>query len=139
MPSRNTQLTILLLDSDLGFMLALSHALSERHISAFPAASVEEGERLVSQFQLRLDGAVINCGWPGACEFSEAVKQQNPGAQIVGMATERHRCRQCASLLAATFQDPEDRDPERIGHCADTIQTLLKGSRRRAHRAGNNR
>lgn len=136
MPPQNSEPTILVLDSELGFLLALSHELSRRHMAAFPACSVREAEALIAHYQLRLDVVVVNCARPGVCGFAEAVCKKHPETQVVGIVSERHQCRQCAPRLAVTMRDPEDRGPERIGHCADVIQMLVKGYRRRAHRAG---
>ncbi|MBZ5576784.1 MAG: hypothetical protein LAP40_09525 [Acidobacteriia bacterium] len=128
--------TVLVLDSELGFMLALSQELSKRQIACFPARTVQEAQSLLLQFRLKLDALVTHCGRPGACGFAEAVTQDRPGVPIVGIISERHRCRRCADRLAAQLRDPEDRGPERISHCADVIEMLVRGHKRRAHRAG---
>ena len=136
MSQRHSPATILVLDSELGFMLALSQELSRRQIASFPSRTVAEARDLVAQFRLKLDVMVLHCGRPGACSFCEALVKDHPGMQVVGIVSERHQCRQCASRLAAKLLDPEDRGPERIAHCADVIQLLVKGHKRSAHRAG---
>lgn len=136
MAQRNSPPTVLLLDDDLGFTLALSQELRKRRVHAFPSRSVQEAQVMVAQLQLRLDVVVIHCGRPGACTFADSVIKDHPGARIVGTVSARHCCRQCNGRLAAVWRDPEDRAPERIAHCADIIQLLIRGHRSHAHRAG---
>ena len=117
----------MVLGSDLGFMLALSQALGGRQIAVIPSRSVREAQSLFAEFRLSLDLLVMHCRRPGACAFAEQMMKAHPDAKIVGIVTERHRCRQCAERLTAHFRDPEDRDPARIAYCANVIQALVSG------------
>lgn len=139
MPQNDASPTILLMDSDLGFMFALSQELARRQIAAFPSRTVTEAESLRQEFQLRLAALVIECGRPRACAFADGIARQHPGVQIVVLVSERHRCAQCATPPAAQFRDPEDRAPERISHVADVIELLVRKQLRHAHRAGTSR
>jgi hypothetical protein len=126
MPQRNSQPTILVLSSDLGFMLALSQELSGRQIAAIPSRSVREVQSLIAEFRLSFDLLLIHCSRPGACAFAEEMTKARPHVKIVGIVSERHRCRQCAERLTAHFRDPEDRDPARIAYCANVIEALVR-------------
>ena len=139
MPQQNSPPTILLLDSELGFMLALAHELNRRKVAAFPSFCVQEAQSLIMHFGLEPDVLVIECSRPGACAFAKAVAVERPGVQVVAITSERPGGRKCEAPVAAQLCDPQDRIPERIGHCADVIQALLKPRRRRAHRAGGGR
>jgi hypothetical protein len=139
MPPHDSPPTILLMDSDLGFMFALSQELGQRQIAAFPSRTVAEGESLLQQFHLRLAALVIDCSRPRACAFAEDIATKHPGVQILAIVSERYRCAQCARQLAAQFRDPEDRAAERISHVADVIEMLVRKQRRHAHRAGSSR
>ena len=136
MPERTPQPTILVLDGDLGFMFALSQELTRRHIAAFPSRSDKEAQSTIATFRLRPDLLVINCSRPGACAFAETAAKEHADVQIVGIVSERYRCHQCSSRLSAILRDPEDRGEDRIGYCADVIQTLLREQRRHTKRAG---
>ena len=125
MPKRNSHPTILVLDSDLGFMLALPQELRGRQIAVIPSRSVREAQWLFAEFRLSLDLLVMHCRRPGVCAFAEQMMKANPHVKIVGIVTERHRCRQCAERLTAHFRDPEDRDPARIAYCANVIEALV--------------
>ena len=135
-PRRRTA-TVLLLDSELGFLFAISHELAQREISAFPARSVVEARGLIAQFDLKLDLLVVNCARPGACDFAAELSRQNAALKVIGIVTAGHTCQKCVERISAHFRDPDDRDPKRIGHCADVIEMLVRGRRSRAQRAGN--
>ena len=136
MSPRKRQATILVLDSELGFLFALSHELAQREISAFPARSAAEARALIAQFDLKVDVVVMNCARPGACNFAEELTRQNTALKVIGIVAEGRGCEECADRISARFRDPEDRDPKRVGHCADVIEMLVRGRRSRAHRAG---
>jgi hypothetical protein len=116
----------MVLGSDLGFMLALAQELRERQIGVIPSRSVREAQSLFAEFRLSLDLLVMHCRRPGACAFAEQMMKAHPRVKIVGIVTERHRCRQCAERLTAHFRDPEDRDPARIAYCANVIEALVR-------------
>ena len=130
------QPTVLVLDGELGFMFALSHELSKRHIAAIPSRTVREARSMISRFHLEPDLVVINCGCPGACAFAEGVAKERRDVQIVAIVSERHQCGKCGERLAARFR--EDEAPDQIPHFADVIQELVRERRRRAsHATGN--
>jgi len=119
-------------------MFALSQELSKRHIAAIPARTVREARSMVGRFQLDPDLLVINCGSPGACAFAESIAKERRDVQVVAIVSDRHQCGKCAERLAAQFHDPEDQAPDRIPHCADVIQELVREQRRRARHASGN-
>ena len=116
----------MVLGSDVGFMLALSQELSERQIAVIPSRSVREAQLLLAEFRLSLDLLLMHCSRPGACAYAEEMAKARPHVKIVGIVSERHRCRKCAERLTAQFRDPEDRDPARIAYCANVIKALVR-------------
>lgn len=66
MPQRNSPPSILVLGSDLGFMLALSQELCRRQIAVIPSRSVREAQSLLTELRLSLDLLLINCSRPRA-------------------------------------------------------------------------
>jgi hypothetical protein len=115
----------LLLDGDLGFVLALAQELRGRRISAFPACTVRQAESLLRDLHLDLDALVINCRIRGACTFIERISKEQWKVKIIGIISRRHRCRKCSSWMAAQFRDPEDKTPERIQLLGEVIQRTL--------------
>ena len=78
MSPRKRPATILVLDSELGFLFAISHELAQREISAFPAPSVAEARGLIVQFSLQLDLLLMNCGCGGACSLAKELAEKIP-------------------------------------------------------------
>jgi hypothetical protein len=136
MSARKRPATILVLDSELGFLFAISHELAQREISAFPARSVAEARDLIEHFPLQLDLLVLNCSYTGACGLAQELGKKNPALKVIAIAALGHTCGGCADLISAHFHDPDDREPKRISHCADVIEMLVRGRRSRAKRAG---
>jgi DNA-binding NtrC family response regulator len=128
--------TVLVLDGELGFVFALSVELSKRHIPVFPARTAREARNTISRFQLDPDLLVINCSSPGACALAAETAKHRPDVQVIAMVSEHYQCRNCARLVAAQFRYPEDQEPERIPHCADVIEALLKERHPSRHAGG---
>jgi hypothetical protein len=125
-PNPNDPPTALILDGDLGFVLALSHELSNRHVAAFPVRTASEGRSMLTRFRLRPDVLVVDCSYPGACSFAEGIAKECPELKIIAIVSTRYQCKNCAERLAVTLRDPDDTAPERIPHCAEVVCGLLK-------------
>jgi hypothetical protein len=97
-----------------------------KSIAVIPSRSVREALSLTAKLRLSLDLLLIHCSRPGACAFAEEMTKARPHVKIVGIVSERHRCRKCAERLTAHFRDPEDRDPARIAYCANVIEALVR-------------
>jgi hypothetical protein len=117
---------VLILNADVGFMFALSQELTARGISAYPAGSVREARSMLRRFRLAPDVLVIDCMVPGACSFAEGMAEQLRSVGILGIVSGGHQCEECVGLLAKTLHRPDDTLPERIPHCADVIQQVLR-------------
>jgi hypothetical protein len=127
---------VLVLDDDLGFAFALSQELINRKMVALPARAPTEARSLLMRLQLEPDVLVINCGSQGACNLADELARQNPNVRIIGIVSDGNACSDCADLLAALFDEQDDKAPERIPYCADVIQALVREQRRTTHRAG---
>ena len=115
---------VLVVDSDLGFIVALSYELHLRGIEALPAITVTEAQPMLSGLP-SLDVLVINCAISGACTFAEQVVYSRPNVRIIGIISEANDCKNCEDLLTARLRDPEDKRPEQIAYCADVIEVLI--------------
>ena len=121
--------TALILDADLGFMLALSEELTKRDVTAYPARTVREARSLITRFRLDPEVVVIDCTSREACSFAEGIAEQGGNVEIIGIVSAQYQCDEFPQRLAATFCHPDDEAPERISHCADVVQTLLRKMR----------
>jgi hypothetical protein len=118
--------TALIVDADLGFMLALSEELTKRDVSAYPARTVREARSMITRLELDLEVLVIDCTRRGAYSFAEGIAEELRNVEIIGIVSARSQCKEWAQMLAATFRHPDDEAPDRISHCADVIQELLR-------------
>ena len=118
--------TALILNGDLGFVLALCHELSNRHVAIFPFGTASEARSIMGRYRLSPDVLVIDCSYPGACSFAEGIAKGRPEVKIVGIVSKRYHCKKCANWLAVTLRDPDDTAPERIPHCVEVVWGLLK-------------
>lgn len=128
-------LAVLIFDDELGFLFALSEELGKRGISAYPARTLKETESLVARLRLRPALLVVNCRRRGACAFADALGKQRRDLKIVALVAATSLCRGCADRVMAQLRDPEDKSPERIPHCADVIEDLLRKRSGRTHGA----
>ncbi len=124
-----------MLDSELGYMVALAEELRKRDVAAFPARTVRDAQALLTKFRLRPDVMVVNCACAGASSFVRSLSKSAAGVQIVAITSGRRNCRECGQVLAAMFRHPEDRQLDGVERCAGVIQVLVKQLRRHARRA----
>ena len=118
--------TILILDGDLGFLLALSQELSHRQMLAVPARTSREAYSMLAGFNLEPDLLVVDCSAPGADRLVKETARKQPGVHIVAFVSEHQGCGDCANLLSARLRDPEDKAADRIPYCADVMQRLVR-------------
>jgi hypothetical protein len=126
---------VLIFDDELGFLFALSEELGKRAIAAYPARTIKETESLIARLRLKPALLVINCRRRGACAFAEAISKHWRELRIVALVSASSSCRKCGERVVAQLRDPEDKTPERIPHCADVIQDLLRKGLGRTYRA----
>ena len=127
---------VLIFDDELGFLFALSEELGKRGIAAYPARALKETESLIARLGLKPALLVINCRCRGACAFADAVGKHRRDLKIVALVSGSSSCQSCAEKVIAQLRDPEDKFPERIPHCADVIQDLLRERPGRTQGAG---
>jgi DNA-binding NtrC family response regulator len=118
--------TVLVLDGDLGFLFALSHELSRRHIHTVPARTYHEAHSILIRLQLEPDLLVVDCSAPGACRLIKEMARKQPGMPIVAFVSEHQDCSECADRLSARLRDPEDKTADRISYCIDVVTRLVR-------------
>ena len=120
---------VLVVDSDLGFIVSLSFELHHRGIDSLPAVTTGEARSTMMQLRVEPDLLMITCAVRHACIFAADMARLRPGLPIIGIVSDRSDCKDCSDLLAATFRESEAKDPERIPNCADVIEARVKGPR----------
>jgi NAD(P)-dependent dehydrogenase (short-subunit alcohol dehydrogenase family) len=118
--------TVLVFGGDLGFVLALAHELSNRHVATILARTAREAGALLTRFRLNPDLLVIDRSSPDASSSAERLMKKRPEVKIIGIVSDGYACEKLANQLVATFRDPDDTGPERISHCAAVIEQLLR-------------
>jgi DNA-binding NtrC family response regulator len=117
---------ILIIDRELGFMLALAQQLEACGLATIPSSSVTEAKRVLAATRAQLSLIIINCRCEGVCLFAEQLRKKHRRLQVIGIVSRGYRCRACSRTFVATLHDPEDRRPERVAHCAEVVRILAE-------------
>jgi hypothetical protein len=121
--------SVLIIDRDLGFMWALAQQLQARGIPAIPSSSVQEARIVLAQVEPQISVVILNCCCQGVCPFVCQLRKKYHPLHIIGIVSGGAECRSCAHLLMAKLQDPEDRSPRRLAHCAQLVSILVDHAR----------
>ncbi|PWU10086.1 MAG: hypothetical protein C5B51_05010 [Terriglobia bacterium] len=125
--------SVLLLDDDLGFMVALSLELRKLSIDAIPARSALEAELLVDALQLELNVLVVNWECPGAQSIAQQLQGRMGTLPVISIQREGRRLPRSAGPVMARLCNPGDRRPERIAYCAEIIESAVYGVPAQSH------
>ncbi len=117
--------TVLVLDGDLGFLLALAQELSNRQILAVPARTSRQALSFLARFRLEPDLIVLNCRIPGACSVAGEIAGKRPHVHILALMSDGNECAECSGLITSRLHDPEDKAPDRIPSFVDLIQRIM--------------
>ena len=77
--------TVLIVDTDLGFVFWLGHILDGAAYSALPAKSVPDAALLVTQFRLTVDVLAINPALTGSLDFIAALCRAPKDVSVIGV------------------------------------------------------
>jgi DNA-binding NtrC family response regulator len=119
---------IVIIDRDLGFMWALAERLKTWEIATIPAGSVQEARNLLALLQPNVSLLIVNCACAGVCSFAQELRNQHPSLTVIGIVSQRRRCRECAQLLIATLSDSEDRSPDQLEQCVELVSVHTRRS-----------
>ncbi len=75
--------TVLIVDSDLGFVFWLGKALDAHSYTALPAKSVPDAALLIMQLNLTVDVLVIDVALPGAPDFITALHRSQKDVRVI--------------------------------------------------------
>jgi hypothetical protein len=120
--------TVLLVDSDLGFVFWLGHALDSAGYEALPAKSVSDAIALLVQYRLSIDLLILNPSLAGAPGFAEDVRTSQRHAKIIVLAEST------GAMQGGEVSHPK---PDRIDEIAklewlDLIHNVLAGEAKTA-------
>jgi hypothetical protein len=82
---RKVKTTVLLIDSDLGFVFWLGRALDKAGYEAFPAKSIPGALKLIAELDLSVGLVIVNYSLPGSAEFFVHIRHKQRLAKIVGL------------------------------------------------------
>ena len=88
---------------------------------------------MIIRFRLAPDVLIIDCSIRNACSLVQQIAETHRNVKIIGIVSARSECKQCAKQLATRLRDPDDVASDRIPHCADLIEPLL---RKQSHHSG---
>ncbi len=122
---RSIPRTVLIVDSDLGFVFWLGHFLDAAKFLALPAKSVPEAALLAMQLDLTVDVLVVNLALPGATDFIAALRRSNSALKAIGVFTGSSYGERAAGVNA-TYSKPTNLDEvaraEWLAHIEDAMQ-----------------
>lgn len=75
--------TVLIIDSDLGFVFWLGHGLDQAGYAAFPAQTAHDAKRLLDAMNVPINLLIINTGLRGAVDFVTALRRLNQDLKVV--------------------------------------------------------
>ena len=114
---------ILLIDSDLGFLFWLGHALDEAGYEAFPAKSVPDAITLVRELHRTVGLLILNCSAPGAGRFLDTMRQSDELVKAICLDGEGHPA--CLPGIDAVCRKPAQFNEESKAQWVHLVRTLL--------------
>jgi len=77
--------TVLVVDSDLGFVFWLGRLLTEAGYEAFPAKTAKDAMELVPTLELAVDLLVVNPAQPGIINLIKAIHASNEHVRVMAV------------------------------------------------------
>jgi hypothetical protein len=118
--------TILAVHKDIGLLFALAVTLESHQIGVIPAGSVKQAHLLLKELKPELGLLIVQCRIRGVCRFAAEAMQRRPGLRIIGVLSASHECGRCREVFAATMQDDESHDVQKL---ATLIRHLIQEAR----------
>jgi DNA-binding response OmpR family regulator len=77
--------TVLLIDSDVGFVFWLGQGLGHAGYKVIPAESVSRAKALLDEVKMIVDLLVVNTALPHAAGLVESLRRLNPSVKVVAL------------------------------------------------------
>ena len=119
---------ILLVDSDLGFLLWLGQALHEAGFQAYPAESLSDAVALVGQFHLTLGVLILNCSSHGAESFLATLRGSQKYFKTICLDGDKHP--PCMRGVDRVCRKPVEINEESKALWVQAVRALLLGNRK---------
>ena len=97
--------TILIVDSDLGFVFWLGQALHDAGYNALPAKGVPEATALIGELKTEIDLLIINPNLSGAVDFANSLQRFREDLKVLAMLGEKDQAGQIPNS-DATIRKP---------------------------------
>ena len=78
--------TVLVVDSDLGFVFWLGHGLDQTGYAAFPAKSVPTAKKLLGELKIGVDLLIVNSALPDAAGLVDVLRGIHQRLKVVVVA-----------------------------------------------------
>lgn len=119
---------ILLVDSDLGFLLWLGQALHEAGFQAYPAESLSDAVALVGELRLTLGVLILNCSSRGAESFLATLRSSQKYFKTICLDGDRHP--PYVGGVDRVYRKPVEINEESKGLWVQAVRALLLGNRK---------
>jgi len=114
--------TILIIDSDLGFVFWLGQLLDQAGYQALPAKSVADASELLSHWGGSLDAVIISPNVSGSIEFAAHLRALNPNLRVISLTDQDN----AGSPAVADFVCVRSRDAEAQAQWLDIIANITQ-------------
>jgi hypothetical protein len=117
--------TILLVDSDLGFIFWLGRALDGVGFEALPAKSTWDAMTLIDDYHLAVDVLIIDPSLPGASRLITYLRHSRKPVHVIAATADPEGLRHGFPEVDAVRRHPHDFDDESRGDWVRLIQSML--------------
>ena len=128
MPKAKVELTVLIVDEDLGFVCWLGEILSEVGYQAIPALDSTSAAALVEELNQTVSLVIVNPALRGVIELTRVLSRRDPSLKIIAL---RNPGTDTAGAIhpQATLERPSGSDPFSRQRCLRNVRTALKKAR----------
>jgi hypothetical protein len=120
--------TVIVVDSDLGFVFWLGHALDQAGHYALPAASAAGASRVLSELGLTADLVVINAALPNASSFVADLRLAQPALKVVAIVDDPEATPPAFLQANLVERKPVSMDDATRRDWVDTVGLILSRS-----------
>jgi DNA-binding response OmpR family regulator len=103
--------TVLIIDSDLGFVFWLGKLLGDAGYQALPAKGVSEARALLGELNTEIDLLIVNPSLPGAPDFVSALRRSYPNSKVLTALGEKDQSADRVQISDVTARKPLVQDP----------------------------
>jgi ActR/RegA family two-component response regulator len=117
--------TILLIDSDLGFIFWLGRALDGAGFEALPAKSIQDAMALIDEYHLAVDVLIVDPALPGAPRLVASLRRRRKCIKVIATTAGIEELRSGFPQVDAVHRRPHEFDDETKGDWVRLVQSIL--------------